>query len=128
MPRHVGSFALKSQAKLRRVWMVRAFALFVTFAALAFAGDAPGLFSDIHSGNHAAVKKLLAGGANVNVADPDGTTALMHSVVDADAEMVKILIDAGADVNAKNAAESTALMYASTNLAKTQLLLAAKAD
>jgi ankyrin repeat protein len=108
--------------------MMRVGSLFLSLAALVYAADAPDLLREVHSGNHAAVKKLLADGVNVNSADADGTTALMHSVVDADTEMVKILIGAGADVNATNAAGSTALMYASTDLAKTQLLLAANAD
>ena len=42
--------------------------------------------------------------------------------------MMKLLIGAGANVNAKNTLDSTALMYASTNLAKTSLLLDAGAD
>ena len=60
--------------------------------------------------------------------DEDGTTALMHSVIESDVQMMKLLIDSGANVNAKNALDSTALMYAATNLAKTRLLLDAGAD
>src|SRR6202030_2493160 len=60
--------------------------------------------------------------------DPEGTTALMHAVIESDVAMMKLLVDSRADVNAKNALDSTALMYAATNLAKTRLLLDAGAD
>ena len=82
----------------------------------------------IRLGDHARVQKLLGSGVDVNTADNEGTTALMHSVIESDAKMVKLLIDHKANVNAKNSAESTALMYAATNLAKTKLLLDAGAD
>jgi ankyrin repeat protein len=88
----------------------------------------PELFVAIRNGDHAQVSKLLRAGTDVNSADSDGTTALMHSVIESDARMMKLLIDGGANVNAKNASDSTALMYAATNLAKTRLLLDAGAD
>jgi ankyrin repeat protein len=82
----------------------------------------------VRNGEHSRVEKLLSQGADVNTADSEGTTALMHSVIESDVKMMKLLIDHRADVNAKNAADSTALMYAATNLAKTKLLLDAGAD
>ncbi len=108
--------------------MVRVFVFLLSTGVVAYASGTPELLSQIHSGNHAQVGKLLHGGADVNTADEDGTTALMHAVIESDASMVKLLIDAGAAVNAANEAGSTALMYASTNLAKAQLVLAAGAD
>jgi ankyrin repeat protein len=92
------------------------------------AGDSPQLLVAIRNGDRAQVQKLLGTGAAVNTVDSDGTTALMHSVIESDEKMMKLLIDKGADVNAKNALDSTALMYAATNLAKTRLLLDAGAD
>src|SRR5262252_7257491 len=88
----------------------------------------PDLLIAVRNGEHSKVEKLLSQGADVNTADSEGTTALMHSVIESDVKMMKLLIDHRADVNAKNAADSTALMYAATNLAKTKLLLDAGAD
>ena len=82
----------------------------------------------VRNGDHAQVEKLIRGGADVNSADSDGTTALMHSVIESDVKMMKLLIDNKANVNAKNALDSTALMYAATNLEKARLLLDAGAD
>src|SRR5262252_1970798 len=88
----------------------------------------PDLLIAVRNGEHSKVEKLLSQGADVNTVDSDGTTALMHSVIESDVKMMKLLIDHGANVNAKNASDSTALMYAATNLAKTRLLVDAGAD
>ncbi len=108
--------------------MVRTLFILLSAGMVAHAASGPELLSEIHSGNHAGVRKLLRDGADVNTADADGTTALMHAVVDADVDMVKLLVEAGAKVSVSNAAGSTALIYAAPSLAKTQLLLAADAD
>src|SRR5215467_2460149 len=95
--------------------------LFVSSATLFAAGSAD-LLVAIRNGDHAQVQKLIEAGADVNTVDHDGTTALMHSVVESDVKMMKLLIDKGANVNVKNSLDSTALMYAATNLAKARLL------
>src|SRR5256712_13122721 len=82
----------------------------------------------VRNGDYAQAQRLLRAGTDVNTADKDGTTALMHSVIEADVKMMKLLIDKGANVNMKNALDSTALMYAATNLAKTRVLLDAGAE
>ena len=101
--------------------------LFIADSLLSAAGS-PELLVGIRNGDYAQASKLLRAGADVNTADSDGTTALMHSIIESDAKMVKLLIDNGANVNAKNMLDSTALLYAVTNLAKTRLLLDAGAD
>ena len=101
--------------------------LFIARPALLAAGS-PELFIAIRNGDHAQVTKLLRAGTEVNSTDSDGTTALMHSVIESDVRMMKLLIDGGANVNARNTLDSTALMYAATNLTKTRLLLDAGAD
>jgi len=101
--------------------------LFIASSILPAAGS-PDLLVAVRNGNYAQASQLLRAGTNVNTADSDGTTALMHSVIESDVKMMKLLIDSGADVNAKNSVDSTALMYAATNLAKTRLLLDAGAD
>src|SRR5690348_9196521 len=103
--------------------MIRPLMLLLLTAAMLIAADSRDLFLAIRNGDHAQVSKLLRGGAEVNAADADGTTALMHSVLESDVKMMKLLLDSGADVNAKNALDSTALMYAAVNFEKARLLL-----
>jgi ankyrin repeat protein len=110
---------------MRRVLIVL---LIFAVDALLFAAGSPDLLVGIRNGDHSGVQKLLAAGADVNTVDSDGTTALMHSVIESDVKMMKLLIDHGAKVNAKNASDSTALMYAATNLPKTRLLVDAGSD
>jgi uncharacterized protein len=66
----------------------------------------------IRNGDHSQVRQLIEAGGDVNTVDHDGTTALMHSVIESDVRMMKLLIEKGAGVNMKNAQDSTALMYA----------------
>ena len=93
-----------------------------------FAAGSPDLLVAIRNGDYSRAQKLIRAEADVNAVDSDGTTALMHSVIESDVKMMKLLIDSRANVNAKNALDSTAPMYAATNLAKTRLLLDAGAD
>jgi ankyrin repeat protein len=102
--------------------------LFLVSNSPAFAAGSAELLAAIRNGDHAQVRKLLRAGTGVNAADGDGTTALMHSVVESDVKMMKLMIDGHADVNGKNALDSTALMYAATNFAKAKLLVDAGAD
>ena len=90
--------------------------------------DSRDLLLAIRDGDYVRVQKLLRTGADVNTRDADGTTALMHSVIETDAKTMKLLMDSGAEVNAKNTLDSTALMYAAVNLEKTRLLLDRGAD
>ncbi len=92
---------------------------------------AQSLNTAIRDGDLKQVKTLLAKGANVNallVEAADGTTPLMHAVVNAGADCVKLLLDKGADPNLSNKAGATALMWAVNDLKKVQLLLAKGAN
>src|SRR5215475_13412167 len=110
--------------------MRRGLTVLLVFAVngVLFAAGSPDVLIAIRNGDHSRVQKLFAAAADVNTVDSDGTTALMHSVIESDVKMMKLLIDHGAMVNAKNASDSTALMYAATNLPKTRLLVDAGAD
>lgn len=102
--------------------------LLLFLAAIQSGPGSPSLLVAIRNGDHASTRKLLLAGADVNAVDADGTTALMHSVIESDVNMMTLLIDSGANVNAKNGLDSTALMYAATDHAKTRLLLDRGAD
>ena len=75
-------------------------------------------------------RALIDAGADVNIKDKDGSTALMWASDNGHTETVKLLIDAGADVNIKNKYGRTALMWASRcNRKETvKLLIDAGAD
>lgn len=77
-----------------------------------------------------AVRSLLRQQADVNAAQPDGTTALAWAVHRDDLEMADLLIRAGADVNAANDLGVTPLSLAinNRNAALVEKLLKAKAD
>ena len=71
--------------------------------AAAPAGGAGTLIDAVYNEDLAAVKKLIAEGANVNMRKPDdGSTPLHIAVFVCNIEIVKALIAAKADVNAKN--------------------------
>jgi ankyrin repeat protein len=59
------------------------------------------------------VKKLIEKGADVNVVDEYGATALYWASYKGHSEIVKMLIEAGADVNVVNKYGITALHWAS---------------
>lgn len=62
----------------------------------------------------AALRELIAYGANVNVLDTGyDSTALDEAVSRGNEEMVRILLQAGADVNLKNKRGQTAILYLS---------------
>ncbi len=90
--------------------------------------QSPLLNTAIRDGNQQQIKAMLAKGANINAQDADGTTPLMHAVVNAKADCVKLLLDKGADPNLSNKAGATALMWAVNDLKKVQLLLAKGAN
>jgi ankyrin repeat protein len=102
--------------------------LLLTIALLVFA---PSSLSDaIQSGNRAAALELIAKGADVNAADPDGTTALHWAVHRNDADLVERLIKAGAKLNRLNDYGSSPMSEAATvgNVAVLQKLLDAGAN
>ncbi len=67
------------------------------------------------SGNAAVVTSLLQQKADVNVPEPDGTTAISWAVRQDDVEMVERLIRAGANVKTANRYGVTPLYLASLN-------------
>jgi ankyrin repeat protein len=67
------------------------------------------LINAARGGDVARVRALLAAGADVNAADPTGTTALIGATADAHWEAARLLLEAGADVNAQDRSGCTAL-------------------
>jgi ankyrin repeat protein len=91
---------------------------------------AAGLIDAVKSGDRAAALALLQQKADVNAAEPDGTTALHWAVQRDDLDLVDRLIKAGAKVNAKNDYGSTPMLEAAINgnVAMLDRLLKAGAD
>jgi ankyrin repeat protein len=102
----------------------------VLLLAIALLVFAPSSLSDaIQSGNRTAALELIAKGADVNAADPDGTTALHWAAHRDDADLVERLIKAGAKVNRTNDYGASPMSEAATvgNVAVLQKLLDAGA-
>ena len=70
------------------------------------------LIEAAEQGDHAAAMRLLAKGASVNAAAPDGTTAIMWAASNDDVELVRALIKAGANVTLRNQFGTSALTEA----------------
>ena len=88
------------------------------------------LLDAIRSGDPDEVKELLASGADANVKDGEGWTALMLVTVKGHLDVVRELLNAGADVHAKNQKGWTALRFAVSmdDTEALRLLLEAGAD
>ena len=80
----------------------------------AAAADAPLADAVMHA-DQGAIRSLLAGGANVNAPQPDGTTALHWAVRHDDLKTTEALIKAGADVKAANRYGVTPIALAALN-------------
>jgi ankyrin repeat protein len=71
------------------------------------------ILADVIQGNdRVAALKMIAGGADVNAAQPDGTTALHWAAYRTDLELVKALLAKGAKPNAVNSFGSAPLAEA----------------
>ena len=69
------------------------------------------LFSSIKDDNVMLLKRLIDCGADINLTEADGNSALIQASFTGKTEIVKILIDAGADINYQNNNGKTALDY-----------------
>lgn len=85
--------------------------LLVSCASMLQRGEAP-LLKAADKGDVAAVRSLLAKGADVQVRDERGRTALMYAARNGDAASVQALLANGAEPNARDWLGWTALMYA----------------
>jgi uncharacterized protein len=72
----------------------------------------PALMAYVWRDNKARVEKLLAHGADVNLQDLDGDTALHGAAQTGNVEIMGLLMDKGPNVNAKNKVGGTPLMWA----------------
>jgi len=110
--------------------MCRSIAILVLLASAATATAQNRLDDAINTGDVKAVRALIDQHADVNAAEPDGTTPL-HRAVDRDLpEIVRMLVRAGANAKAANRYGATPLWLASLNgsAATIGILLEAGAD
>jgi len=92
-------------------WMVQA----LVFASLAYSSGDLRLLEAVENRDKEAVRSLLKDGADVNVSQGDGATALHWAAHWDDLETAELLIGAGANVNAANEYGVTPLSLACTN-------------
>lgn len=81
------------------------------------------LLDALRTNNKATVSTLLRSGADPNVRDIGGASALMYATLYSSSDEMRLLVDRGADVNAANAAGATALMWAAHDADKVTVLL-----
>lgn len=94
---------------------VRLLLLSVFFATISLRAADTHLADATEARQQETVRSLIAQKADVNVAQPDGTTALDWAVRNDDAELVDLLIRAGANVKAANRFGATPLSLAAIN-------------
>jgi ankyrin repeat protein len=99
-------------------------------AGLGAAANETALVEAVKTGNRDGVRALLAAKANVNAAEPDGTTPLHWAVLGNDVAIVDLLLRAGAkaDVLNHNRMAPLALAALNGNAAVIERLVAAGAD
>jgi ankyrin repeat protein len=111
---------------LGRVWIVP----LVAVGSLGAAGIETSLLDAARTGDRAAVRTLIRQRVDVNVSEPDGTTALHWAAQRDDVEAVELLIKAGANVKTANRYGVTPLLAAceTGSAAIVEKLLQAGAD
>jgi ankyrin repeat protein len=113
-------------------WLVAALTVFGAARPvnLVAALGGPGLIAAVKNSDPAAVRALLQKHADINAADPDGTTALHWAAYQGEADVAALLIKAGANVNARTALGITPLKLAVSiaNLPVVTALVNAGAD
>ena len=92
--------------------VLAALGVVATVPAAFAAGD---VIAAARAGDVAAMRALLAAGADVDARQGDGATALHWAAHRSDHAIADALIDAGADVDAANALDATPLWLASMN-------------
>ena len=85
------------------------------FAASAAEHARPPLIDAVKHGDHVALRSLLQKKADVNAAEPDGSTALHWAAYQSDGEAADLLLRAGAKPNAATDLGVTPLWLASQN-------------
>lgn len=88
---------------------------FVMIAGLRAATTTTPLIDAVKAGDHSAVRLLIDRHADINAAEPDGTTALHWAVRGDDRESVRMLLRGGARPAAANRYGVTPLQLAATN-------------
>ena len=110
------NFKVESKFKVRALLRTY-FALSTLYFALApvWAAERVAIIEAAKNADQAAVRALIAKGADVNAVEPDGTTALHWASYRDDVESADAMLKAGAKVNSANDLGATPLWIASLN-------------
>jgi SH3-like domain-containing protein len=91
------------------------FIIFILSCSICFSTPAQDLLDAVNNQNFEELKDAIKNGADINVKDKDGSTALMSFSKWGYLEIGKYLIEKGADINAKDNDGWTTLMIVSLN-------------
>ena len=106
------------------------FLLLLSVGSVCFSQSEPEIITAAKVGIYAKIMNLIQEGADVNVTDQYGNTALHFSVFNEDLDHAKLLISVEADVNARNNNGDTPLhiAYGTGNQEMIDLLISKGAD
>lgn len=93
--------------------LISAFVLASALALVWPAFASPPLAAAARGDNLALTRQLIAAGTDVNLPEPDGTTALLWAVFNSSPELARLLLAAGADPNLPNSLDISPLLQAS---------------
>ena len=110
--------------------LVRLLAVVLLAVAVSAQNDTSGepLLRAIQRGALGDIDRVLNSGANPNVADADGVSALMAATLFGDARTLELLLRHGADPNRAGVSGTTPLMWAMPDEEKVRILLARGAN
>src|SRR5215813_7448700 len=90
---------MKRRLLMKARVLLRCGAALIIATSICLANDASNLLDAVKRRDHKALKALIEARADVNVAQPDGATALAWSIYLDDQQAAEMLLAAGAKVN-----------------------------
>ena len=86
------------------------------------AADPDDIWAATAAGNADAVRRLIAGGIDVNKREPSGSTLLTIAAIAGQAEVAELLLEAGADVNGRNYQNGSTALHAAAFIGQADMV------
>lgn len=108
----VGANGIKRNIAAKSIFFKLSTCFIILLIAYGCAGNKPAIINAAASGDINTVKKLQDEGRNINEADSNGATPLMHAIWGSKSDLAKYLIQSGADIKVENKQGYNAFIYA----------------